>query len=239
MEVAALVGLLWAAERRWGGNLMRTKATALAIIGLALSAYAGPQDKTWAVKADYIEACSCNLFCMCYFNTHPDGGMSCEFNNAINIRKGHVGDVKVDNTLVWLSGDLGGDFTKGMKSAVITFQPGTSKEKKDALMYLMTKIYPVKWESFNQDEAPITWERNGLNGHAKLGDKGEVRLEGVKDGSGKQTVINNLAYWGAQKNKGFELAYGTHHYKGFGHDYKHEKMNGFFVSIESSGKVDK
>jgi hypothetical protein len=199
------------------------------------SAPAAP-GKSWSVKADYIEACSCSLFCSCYFNTKPEGGMMCEFNNAVKITEGHVGNVDVSGTKVWLSGDLGGDFTKGMKSAVITMEPGTSKDKQEAIKFLLGKIYPVKWGKMAMDTSKITWERNGANGHAKLANgKGEVTLKGVMDDKGKQSVIQNLKYWGAQKNTGFQLAKGTHRYKGFGHNYSHKDRNGFFIHIESSG----
>lgn len=191
---------------------------------------------TWAIKAEIIEACSCNLFCMCYFSTHPDGERFCEFNNAFRIKEGHVGDVKLDGELFWVSGDLGGDFTKPLKSAVVTFDTKTPQNKRDAILVLVQKIYPFEFEKFATDSAPITWRRDGMNGYAKLGDIGEVRLEGVKNADGKQSVVQNLTYWGAQKNKGFELAHGTHFYKGNGHDYKHERRNGFFITVESSGK---
>src|SRR5574341_936301 len=67
-------------------------------------------EKTWAIRAEYIEACSCNLFCVCYFQTRPDGERCCEFNMAVKLLSGHVGDVTVDGEHYWLSGDLGGDF---------------------------------------------------------------------------------------------------------------------------------
>src|SRR5262245_43918584 len=95
--------------------------------GAPSSAMAGPQEKSWAIRAEYIEACSCNLFCMCYFQTHPDGDRCCEFNMAVKILSGHVGDTKVDGEYYWLSGDLGGDFTKGLKGVVITFDTRTPK----------------------------------------------------------------------------------------------------------------
>ena len=85
-----------------------------AVAGCAGSTPAPQGEKSWAIKAEYIEACSCNLFCMCYFQTHPDGDRFCEFNMAVKIASGHVGDVKVDGEYYWLSGDLGGDFTKGL-----------------------------------------------------------------------------------------------------------------------------
>lgn len=193
--------------------------------------------KTWSVKADYIEACSCNLFCQCYFAAHPEGEMFCEFDNAVKIREGNVGDVKVDGLKFWVSGDLGGDFTKGMKGAVVTFDQGTTKEQQDAILFLVTKIYPVKFGKVETDVQPITWQRDGNNGWAKLGDVGEVKLEGVTGPDGKLVVINNLKYWGADKNDGFELAKSVHHYKAKGYDYSHSGKNGFFISISSSGEM--
>jgi len=194
-------------------------------------------EKSWAIRAEYIEACSCNLFCMCYFQSHPDGDRCCEFNMAVKIQAGHVGNVMVDGEYFWLSGDLGGDFTKGLKGVVITFDQKTPKEKRDAIATLITKIYPYKFDSVKTDEGPITYKKDGINGHATLGDRAEITLEGVKNKDGQPTVIKNLNYWGAQKNDGFYLAYGTHRYKGNGYDYSHKRMNGFFITLESSGKL--
>jgi len=208
-----------------------------AVPGCAGSTPMPQGEKTWAIKADYIEACSCNLFCMCYFQTHPDGDRFCEFNMAVKIASGHVGDVNVDGEKYWLSGDLGGDFTKGLKGVVITFDTRTPKEKRDAIAFLITKIYPFKFDSVKTDEGPITYQKDGWNGHATLGDRAEITLKGVKDGNGDPSVIHNLQYFGAKKNDGFYLAFSDHRYKGNGYDYEHKHKNGFFITLEVSGKV--
>jgi len=192
--------------------------------------------KTWSVKADDIEGCSCHLFCPCFFSTSPEGGKSCEFNNVFKISEGHVGDVKVDGMKMWVSGDLGGDFTKPLKSAVITLEPSATKQQEEAVKFLIGKIYPFKWQKTAVDRAPIVWEQKGMDGHAKLGKgEGEIKLTGVKGADGKQVVIQNLKYFGAQKNTGFYLAKSEHHYKGHGHDYKFDDRNGFLIHIESAG----
>src|SRR5438105_9728684 len=85
----------------------------------------------WAMKADVIEACSCPMFCQCYFNAEPaahgehaahgGGEHFCKFNNAYRISKGNWGATSVDGAKFGLSGDLGGDFSKGqMDWAVLT-----------------------------------------------------------------------------------------------------------------------
>jgi hypothetical protein len=202
---------------------------------LALHASAG---EGWSINASYIEACSCELFCACYFNTAPDKDF-CKFNNVVRINTGHVGNVKLDGLKFWMAGDLGGDFTKGFKTAYVTFEPSATKEQVDATMAIVAKLYPGEWGSVkvSNDRMPITWEVKGNNGHAKLGDgKAEVTLTGFVGNDGKSLVkISNLTYWGAQKNNGFTLAKGTHHYKGDGLDYSFDDSNGFFIDIESSG----
>jgi hypothetical protein len=215
---------------------------ALAAVGVSTvgADNAAVAKKTWAVKADYIEACSCNLFCQCYFATGPEGGEFCEFNNAIRIRKGHVGDTKVDGLKFWLSGDLGDNFADGeMKSAVLTYDQGTTPAQKEAIQFLVGKLYPVKWSKIQVDEQPIFWERKGSEGVAMLGDGtiAKVELKGVVNPDGKIATIRDLTYWGAQKNDGFELAKSVHHYKGNGFDYALKNKNGFFITVESHGDM--
>jgi hypothetical protein len=116
------------------------------ILGLAVSiffvvartAFCAPAQAAgadWAMKATTIEACSCPMFCQCYFNTKPaahgqhaghshgEGGEHfCKFNMAYKVDKGHSGNLKLDGAKFWIAGDLGGDFSQGqMDWAVVTF----------------------------------------------------------------------------------------------------------------------
>lgn len=45
------------------------------VLALAVSLAAGPRESSWRMKADYVEACSCHLFCQCYFNKHAEHPM--------------------------------------------------------------------------------------------------------------------------------------------------------------------
>ncbi|HEU4432394.1 MAG TPA: DUF1326 domain-containing protein, partial [Pyrinomonadaceae bacterium] len=95
----------------------------------------------WDFNATIIEACSCPMFCQCYFNMQPAshhghaGGGSehfCKFNNAFKVNKGQSGGVKLDGAKFWVAGDLGGDFSKGqMDWAVLTFDPSVTKEQRE------------------------------------------------------------------------------------------------------------
>src|SRR5205809_5737947 len=129
----------------------------LIAVGFCLSIFAAEmKSKTaapqWNMNATAIEACSCPMFCQCYFNAEPagHGGMGaghagmghemhggggehfCKFNNAYRINKGHYGSTSLDGAKFWISGDLGGDFSKGqMDWAVVTFDKSQSKAQRD------------------------------------------------------------------------------------------------------------
>jgi hypothetical protein len=86
------------------------------------------------MKADYVEACSCHAFCPCYFNKQAEHPY-CQFNMAVKVREGHSGNVKLDGAKYWLTGDLGDEWgtAKKGKWVVVSFDPATTKEQRDAL----------------------------------------------------------------------------------------------------------
>jgi hypothetical protein len=72
----------------------------------------------WSLNATIIEACSCPMFCQCYFNeqpaahsahaghTHGEGGEHfCKFNNAFKVNHGSYGSTKLDGAKFWVAGD--------------------------------------------------------------------------------------------------------------------------------------
>src|SRR3972149_9409520 len=73
---------------------------------------AAPAGTSWSFDASYIEACSCHLFCPCYSNPHPEPPY-CEFNMAVVVNDGMVGDVSLKGARYWLTGDLGDNFGEG------------------------------------------------------------------------------------------------------------------------------
>jgi hypothetical protein len=187
------------------------------------------------MNATIIEACSCPMFCQCYFATKPaahakaddhaghshaagmshGGGESehfCRANNVFKVNKGNYGKTKLDGAKFWAAMDLGDDFSDGtMKWAVITFDPSVTKEQREGITTALGHIYPVQWEQPIQVAAdlPIEWSHNGDRAVAKLdgGKAGEVVLNGAAVLRDKQapTVISNLKYWGVPRHTGFVL----------------------------------
>ena len=213
---------------------------------VALGAWgAEPQ---WQVKLQYIEACSCDLFCPCYFNDHAShqgtGEHSCTFNNVARVEYGKYGDVDLTGLKVWLSGDLGPEWaTKGKAGwLVATFEPSATQKQKDAMMAILSKVYPVEWASAQFDTSNITWKisPDGKTAEARMENgKGEVKLTRFGGADAAQPAqVRNVRYFGATWNSPFNLYHSEHHYKGFGKEYSLKKANGFTITVEmtSDGK---
>ena len=196
---------------------------ALAVLAPGAALLGGVTSPDWAVNATVIEACSCPMFCQCYFNAKPashavaghqghhggDAAHFCRANNAYRINKGRYGDVSLDGAKFWIATDLGGDFSKGeMDWAVLYFDKALSQPQRNAIQEIAGKLFPVKWRSFRTAEGAIdTWQYDKDQAVALLdgGKTAEVRLKRFPGMTDQPVVINNLRYWGAPRNEGFVL----------------------------------
>jgi hypothetical protein len=223
---------------------------------VALGAYAwAPEairasDADWAMNATVIEACSCPLFCQCYFNPKPAGhggheghGAThfCRANNAYKINKGHYGSTNLDGSKFWIATDLGDDFGDGeMDWAVLYFDKALSKEQRDAIGVIAGHLFPVKWKSFKTAEGSIDkWTFTKDEAHALLdgGKTGEVKLKRFKGMTDEPVVIKNLIYWGAPRNDGFIMMPNeVEAYRTGPNAFEFKGTNGFMLTIDMTSK---
>ncbi len=224
----------------------------LAIVFLLIGAKSATKSAQaeWAMNGTIIEACSCPMFCQCYFNPEPAvhsgnagihaghaEGHYCKFNNAVKVNRGHYGATKLDGAKFWVAGDLGSDFSKGqMDWAVLTFDPSVTKAQRDGIVAVLGKLYPVKWNSFTvaPDQA-MSWEKSGSTAVAKLdnGKVAEVSLVKFKGMTGDPVVIKNLIYWGAPRNTGFVLMPNTvEAYRVGDKAFEYKGTNGFMITFD-------
>jgi len=169
----------------------------------------------WAFNATIIEACSCTMFCPCYFSTipsgHAHGSMSehfCRFNMGYRVNQGRFNGVALDGMKFWIAGDLGADFSKSGEWAEITFEPSATKQQREAITTIVPNVYPVKWKGFSLGkDAAIDWTATKDRAEARLdaGKAGIVTLRRNPGMSGDPTIITNLRYFGAPRNTGFHL----------------------------------
>lgn len=204
---------------------------------------------SWSFNATIIEACSCPMFCQCYFNTKPAEhhghhgmeGHFCKFNNAFKVNKGQHGAVKLDGAKFWVAGDLGGDFSEGkLDWAVLHFDPSVTKEQREAIQAVLGKLYPATWNSFSVGaDAPMEWKAGKDRAEASL-DGGKVahvvlgRFPGM---TSEPVVIKNLKYWGAPRNDGFVLMPNeVEAYRAGEKAFEFKGTNGFMITVDLNSK---
>jgi hypothetical protein len=217
-----------------------------------------PTAPEWSLNATIIEACSCPMFCQCYFSTQPashpgccppgtdpaDAPRYCRFSNVFRVNKGHHGDVAFDGAKFWIAGDLGGDFSEGkMGWAVVHFDPAVTAPQRDGILATLGKLYPVEWESFEVvEDLPIEWKAGKDRSVAKLdgGKAGEVVLVRNQGMSDEAIVIHNLRYWGAPRNDGFRLM-GNEvlRYKQGEKPFEYKNSNGFMITVDINSNDSK
>lgn len=215
--------------------------------GMSQPASNNPTDKPdFSITASYIEACSCDMFCPCYFNSHSTmhgDQQFCRANLVLKVDKGYYKTTKLDGAKVWISADLGSDWSTGKDSwVVMTFDTEDTAEQKAALGDIIAQLYPFKWQKVSTDTVGFTWTVDPSTGtaHAKLSNgKGEVVLERVAGQDSKEDIVlPNVKYWNAQTNSGFRMWRSKREaYSGQGHDFDYKGTNGFLITIEFSGKA--
>lgn len=210
----------------------------------------------WSMNATIIEACSCPMFCQCYFDhkpashaehasmsgmSHGDSHTFCKFNNAYKVNKGNYGGVKLDGAKFWIAGDLGAEFADGeMDWAVLHFDPSVTPEQREGIKTALGAVYPVKWKSFTVGaDTPMEWTATKDLATAKL-DNGKVaevvlkRNQGMTD---QPIVIQNLRYFGAPRNTGFVLMQNeVEAYRIGDKPYEYKGTNGFMITLDINSK---
>src|SRR6266571_3400724 len=210
---------------------MRTLAFACALVLVAAGSGAAPE---WKMNGTIIEACSCPMFCSCYFGSgHPAGHHNmeshaeehfCRFNNAVRVNRGNYGAAKLDRAKFWVAGDLGGEFAKGAEWAVLTFDKKSSKEQRDGITAIVGKLYNIPFKSFKTAEGDIQWVAGDAESHATLD-------------AGKTPVIKDLQYWGSSKNDGFVLMPNSvEAFRAGDAPFEFSGTNGFMITFDIDSK---
>lgn len=199
----------------------------------------------WSCNMTNVEACSCPMFCQCYFTgapaLHADAGNAamqyCRFNNAFKINKGNWGDASLDGVKFWMAGDLGGDFSKPPLWIVLTFEPSASPQQRDAVKAIVAHIFMFSDPGIIKTaaDAKIDWDVNDQTASAKLDDgkAAEIELKKSDGADGNAVVIKNIKFWAAPRNDGFIMMPNTiEAYRLGSAPFEYKGTNGFVVTID-------
>ena len=225
-------------------------ALAAAGVGIGIAAPPAGGGTDWAANLTAIEACSCPMFCQCYFNRQPSAHAGheghgaqhfCRANLAYRINKGHHGATSLDGARFWVATDLGADFGDGeLDWGVLYFDKSLTPAQREAIGVVANHIFPVKWKSFKTAEGSIDkWEFDKDGAHALLdgGKTAEVKLHRFPGMTKDPVVIHNLGYWGAPRNDGFVLMPNdVEAYRVGPNAFEFKGTNGFMITVDLSSK---
>lgn len=180
-------------------------------------------ESDWDLEIDVIEACSCRMFCQCFFTgsplppaAHMDHGPGaehfCRFNQAYQVRSGHYHDLALTGAKFWYTGDAGSNLREAKWDwAVLTFDSALAQPQRDALWTMLQSLRfyrPERWHSQSIAEpAPIEWALTDEGARATLGGGAiaELSLKRLKGQHAGPVVLQNLGYFGYPRNNGFAL----------------------------------
>ncbi len=218
---------------------------AAALLLIAAPMLLATEGEDWHFNGTVIEACSCPMFCQCYFNTepasHPEHGGDhfCKFNMAYKVNEGHHGDTDLSGVKFWVAGDLGASWGEGVTEwAVVTFQPGTTDAQKTGVATALGHIFPVQWKSFEvAEDAEIEWMATEEHAEAKLagGENAHIMLKKFQGIAGDTGILENIAYFGAPRNDGFKMMPNTiETWKVGDKAFEYSGTTGFMITVDMS-----
>lgn len=209
----------------------------------------------WSMNATAIEACTCPMFCQCYFSTEPashshdqehEGEEThyCKFNMAWKINNGHHQDTDLNEAVFWIAGDLGSGWEDGTVDwAQLHFDPSVTEQQREGIMAILGPLFPANWESFTVGEdLPIEWNANNHEATALLngGNSAEIHLMHPPTAMNNEpAVLSNIQYWGAPRHDGFVMMPNkVQAYRTGDKAFESKGTNGFMITVDiNSGDI--
>lgn len=214
------------------------------------------KDPTWDFNATVIEACSCPMFCPCFFKPQPAGHPSrhgghgeehgemehfCRFNIAYHVNEGSYNGVSLNDVEYWFAGDLGADFSEGKTEwAALTFDPAVTEEQREGIKSILSNIYPLEWKSFEvAEDADMKWEATNDKAVASLdnGNTAEIVLQRQPGMTDEPVVIQNIRYTMVPRNDGIILMPNViEAYKVGDKAFEFKGSTGFMVTLDMTSE---
>ena len=90
---------------------------------------------SWAMEADYLQACNCDYGCPCEFEAPPTKGF-CEGVGAWRITKGNYGSVRLDGLGFGFAARWPGALHQGNGTAALFFDERADAQQREALLQI-------------------------------------------------------------------------------------------------------
>lgn len=199
------------------------------VVWIALASLVYGESPEWVLKADYVDACSCDIPCPCIFGSPSTHGF-CRGATLLEITEGHYGEIDFTGVTVLAVYDAGHWFK-------FFVSENATQEQVDAVpAFLATAEGFFKGPVLEVKRVPISVERT--DGRVKIATEGTlIELEQVKGLSGDPIKISGLP------GEGFPgLPYIDHtqykaivlSHKGGAEEFSFSGSNGYTARVEAT-----
>jgi hypothetical protein len=198
---------------------------ALPVVVLAQKSGKKTTGTTWAIKGDYVDACSCSPVCTCAFGVPMEG---CEGMGAFKIKEGHYGETSLNGATVAF-------YLKAEVEHAIYFDESLTGPQRDALQKILDKRFGknagmnlgVKTAkvNFSSESGKATVEVPGIM---------TVKAQEEKGLDGKKPIVVVNAF----NPLATKLTHGKateNDYNDYGRQYKYQGHNAWFAVIDLKG----
>ena len=137
----------------------------------------------WALGGDYLETCSCNYVCPCVASNlkdRPTHGW-CKAALLFDIKKGHYGQLLLDNLPVAVVGYIPGPLVEGSWTVGLIIDERANPEQQDALTSILTGRAGGPMERFAPLVGTFAGVETGDIQFEKTGMKFSFSIPGVLD----------------------------------------------------------
>jgi hypothetical protein len=161
----------------------------------------GGEAMSYQVEGRLLEVCTCNVLCPCWVGEDPDGG-TCDGLLVWKVEKGSINGVQVDGRVIAVLTHIPGNILQGNWKVRIYVDDGASDAEKDGLLAAwggklggpLGDLSKLIGEIVSVEQAPISFNVEGVAGRLTIGSGIEADLESFKGATGKPTALHDTIF---------------------------------------------
>ena len=201
--------------------------TTLALLGL-LSTAGQDSSTSWSFDVDVVESCCCDPICPCMVGSKPTREY-CRGNRLVEVRKGHYGDVSLDDVSFVLTFDL-------RKWSKLYFAEGTSEAQVAATTSVLGEVWgALLAEVLETKTVPLKVERTE-DSIAFSVPASSTKIEVMRGAGGEPIKVQNLKTF--KDYTQYESATVAHTAEKKERSFEYSGTNGFTARFKAASKAD-
>lgn len=180
----------------------------------------------WALKGDYVDACSCPQVCSCEFGVPMEG---CQGVGAFKIKEGQYGETSLNGATVAL-------YIKPGVEHALYFDESVTQPLREALLKILDKRFGKDGGAdLGTKTAKVNFSSEAGMATVEVPGVMMMKAEQAKGMDGKKPIVLLNSY-NPIASKVMSAKATQNDYKDYGREFKYEGHNAWFGMIDLKGK---